>query len=117
VKASNVEKLVLLLTELEATFRYDNRGLKPNATHLQGGGPTLMMTKLGALDVLCDVAEQRYEDLVGESVEMDLGAGYHCRVIGLEKLIELKTAAGREKDKMALPTLRATLEERARQKG
>jgi hypothetical protein len=42
---------------------------------------------------------------------MKLGEQLNAKVVSLEKLIELKVAAGRPKDQMALPTLRATLAE------
>lgn len=72
------------------------------------------ITSLGPLDVLCEVSDQSYATLIGDSVEMDLGKGQRCRVVSLATLIALKEAAGREKDKLALPTLRATLEEKQR---
>lgn len=110
----NVEKLLALLSELNATFRHDNRKLKPTASHLQGKGHVLLITSLGPLDVLCEVSDQSYATLISDSVEMDLGKGQRCRVVSLATLIALKEAAGREKDKLALPTLRATLEEKQR---
>jgi len=110
----NVEKLLALLSDVGATFRTDSRGLKPNATHLQGKGHVLLMTSLGPLDVLCELGSEGYEELVDETVEMDLGEGQRCRVINLQKLIALKESAGRDKDKVALPTLRATLAEKQR---
>ncbi len=110
----NVARLVSLLDDLDATFRYDDRGLKPNASHLQGPGHSLLVTSLGPLDVLGEVAGQGYDDLIGDTVETNLGDSYTCRVISLPKLISLKEAAGREKDKISLPTLRATLAEKLR---
>lgn len=110
----NVEKLLGLLTDLNATFRNDSRGLKPNASHLKGSGHVLLVTTLGPLDVLCEVSEENYETLIGDRVEMSLGEGLWCQVVGLAKLIALKESAGRQKDKLALPTLRATLAEKER---
>ena len=112
----NVAKLLELLRELKATFRYDNRGLVPNETHLMGSGHVLLKTSLGPLDVLCEVNEESYEELVDVATEMSLGEGLSVQVVRLEKLIEQKTAANRPKDQMALPTLRATLEELERRK-
>lgn len=110
----NVAKLLGLLTELNATFRNDTRGLRPSASHLQGRGHVLLVTTLGPLDVLCEVSEEGYETLIGDSVEMSLGEGLRCQVVNLKKLIALKESAGRQKDKLALPTLRATLAEKNR---
>ena len=110
----NVAKLLALLEDINATFRSDSRRLKPNASHLQGKGHILLMTSLGPLDVLCELAGEGYDELVADSVEMDLGRAHRCRVVELKKLILLKELAGREKDKLALPTLRATLAEKQR---
>ncbi len=41
----NVAKLLSLLTELNATFRNDRRGLKPNASHLQGRDHVLLLQR------------------------------------------------------------------------
>ena len=43
--------------------------------------------------------------------ELKLGEGIATKVLGLEKWIEQKSGAGRPKDQMALPILRATLDE------
>jgi len=110
----NVAKLLVLLGEIDAIFRGDDRRLKPNESHLLGRGHVLLTTKLGQLDVLCEVSEQAYEELEPFAVSMSLGEQLTVRVVGLEKLIELKAAAGRPKDQVALPVLRATLAETKR---
>jgi predicted nucleotidyltransferase len=43
--------------------------------------------------------------------------GFQCQVVSLRKLIELKRAAGRGKDREALAELEALLEERERPEG
>lgn len=110
----NVARLLRLLEDIDARLRHDDRDLKPTASHLQGQGHVLLVTSLGPLDVLCQLGDEGYEELIAQTVEMDLGAGYRCRVLGLAKLIKLKEGSGREKDKLALPTLRATLSEKQR---
>jgi len=111
-----VAKLLELLNELQAIFRGDDRRLKPNESHLLGRGHVLLTTTLGQLDVLCEVSEQAYEDLEPFADSMSLGDQLEVKVVGLEKLIELKAAAGRPKDQIALPVLRATLEETKRRR-
>jgi len=52
-----------------------------------------------------------YEELLRSTTEVD-AFGFRCRCVTLEKLIELKRAAGRPKDLEALAELEAILEER-----
>ena len=52
-----------------------------------------------------------YEELVDQTVTMDLGRGMSVRVLSLPALIAAKERAGRPKDVAALPVLRATLDE------
>jgi hypothetical protein len=47
---------------------------------------------------------------------MTLGGGLNVRVLSLPALIEAKERSGRPKDLAALPVLRATLEERQRER-
>jgi len=74
-----------------------------------------LLTRLGNLDLLCTIGDGlTYEDLLPDSVELDLGDGLRIRVLRLEKLIELKAALGGEKDRAMLPLLRRALEEKRR---
>jgi len=104
----NIARTLAALSELEAVFRGDDRRIVPNESHLQSRGHKLLMTKFGIVDVLGSLGELDYADLLADAVpfhieEMDV------RVLSLERLIEVKTAAGREKDLAVLPLLRATL--------
>ena len=45
--SENVERLLLVLRDLEAVARHDPGRLRPNATHLIGPGHVLMETKFG----------------------------------------------------------------------
>jgi len=111
----NVARLLGLLDELDATYRHHQRGLRPGESHLFGPGHQLLSTRLGDLDCLGAIDEERrYEDLIPETVEMELGHGRTVRVLKLTALIEAKERAGRPKDLAALPVLRATLEESKR---
>lgn len=111
---ANVAKLLELLEELDAVTRYDPRRIRPNESHLTGSGHLLLITTLGPLDLLCEVQNEGYEELLPHTEPLNLGNGLVAKVVSLEKLIEQKSAAGRDKDKMALPILRATLSEKRR---
>ncbi len=119
VSEENIPRLAAALEELDAEFRNDlmNRRLKPNFTHLRGGGHILLRTKLGQLDVLGTIEEAtRYEDVLEEVITLDLGE-VHVQVLSLRRVIEAKTRAGRAKDVAMLPVLKATLREIERMKG
>jgi predicted nucleotidyltransferase len=51
-----------------------------------------------------------YEALLPDSVEIELG-GCSCRVLGLERLIQVKRAAGRPKDFEGIAELEALRDE------
>jgi len=109
----NVERLLTLLTDLDAQLRYDlaNRKLRPGRAHLSGSGHVNLMTSLGPLDLLCEVGDGlAYEDLLVDSEWMG-DDDMRIRVVSLARLIELKTAAGRAKDRFVLPMLIAAAEE------
>lgn len=116
---SNVKRLLAALESLEARYRL-RRDLTPGESHLISAGHQLLMTKFGALDVLGEIGEYgrglRYEDLLVHTEVVEIG-DFSVHVLNLEFLIELKEQAGRDKDKMALPVLRATLAERRRLEG
>ncbi len=113
--ASNVERALAALQNLEARFRM-RPDLSPDAAHLRAPGDKLLITNLGALDLLASVGKQRtYDDLIGHTFEIKVGE-FRVRVLRLEKLIELKEELGRETDLAMLPILRRTLEEKRRLK-
>ena len=67
---------------------------------------------MGRLDILCELSDERdYEALLPHSEEVSLGSRW-VRLLDLPTLIEVKTAVGRPKDRLAVPVLSATLEER-----
>jgi hypothetical protein len=112
----NVARLLALLSDIQAVFRGDPRALGPSEHHLTGHGHLLLATRLGPLDLLCEVAGQGYEELVPDSLILQIGEGLAVRVVTLEKLIALKRTAGRPKDLLALPTIEATRDELRRRK-
>jgi predicted nucleotidyltransferase len=88
-------------------FRWDERTLK-------SGLNFTLTTTLGDLDLLGEVAGGgSYEQLLPFTEELET-FGVRCRFVTLEKLIQLKRAAGRPKDLEAIAELQALLEERRR---
>lgn len=115
----NVTRLLDILQQLDATMRYDfaNRGLRPTAEMLSGRGQINLSTTLGPLDPLCELDEdQGYDELLAHS-EAVMDEGRLLRVLDLPTLIAVKTKAGRPKDKLVLPILIATLQERNKANG
>jgi hypothetical protein len=108
----NVGRLLVVLRELDAVYRHDQRRLAPQESHLVSPGHQLLSTAYGDLDCLGAIDDgQGYEELVGHSIEMRLGNEQRVRVLGLRALIASKERAARPKDLAALPALRATLDE------
>jgi len=111
----NVARLLRVLRNLDAVYRHDPRGLRPQESHLLSPGHQLLSTNCGDLDCLGSIDEGRtYEDLLPQSVELDLSAGLRIRVLGLSELLAMKIRAGRPKDLAVVPLLKATLDESSR---
>ena len=104
--------------------------LQPHQPYLRGAPPDLpfhwheptikaglnftLKTTLGDLDLLGEVTGGgSYEELLPYSEAMT-AFGVQCRFVTLERLIQLKRAAGRPKDFDAIAELQALLEERRR---
>jgi predicted nucleotidyltransferase len=102
--------------------------LRPHSPYLRGAPPGLpfswdemtvrmglnftLVTALGDVDLLGEVAGGgNYEQLLPYSSELE-AFGVRIRCVTLERLIQLKRAAGRPKDWEALAELEALLEER-----
>ena len=92
--ATNVERLLAALTELQAVFRGDERRIALNKSHLESKGHKLLMTKLGIVDVLGSLGEAEYADLLGDVVVLEV-QGLRVQVLSLARLIEVKASAGR----------------------
>ena len=72
------------------------------------------MTDLGALDLFGEITGGgRYEDLMNDTIQLEL-FGVTCRCLGLDRLIEVKRAAGRPRDFEAIAELEALRDERER---
>lgn len=109
------------------------RALLPYRPYLRGAPPGLpfcwdestirmglnftLTTTLGDVDLLGEVAGGgSYEQLLPYSSEVE-AFGVRCRCVTLERLIQLKRAAGRPKDLEVLAELQALLEERRKLEG
>ena len=113
----NVARLATVLVRLQASVREPRATgrrievtaelLKAWAASASVGGQLRTRTTAGPLDVLWRLHDGRsYADLVDRScllTEDDL----RVRVIGLDDLIEVKSALGRAQDRAALPYLEA----------
>ena len=117
-KADNVARLLDALDEIDAYYRIQpERKQKPLASHLSSPGHQLLMTRFGPLDLLGSIGHShRYEDLLPECIEMEVGEGVRIRVLNLETLIAVKGETARDRDVAVLPILRRTLEEQRRRK-
>lgn len=114
----NIRRLLSVLKNVDACFRPDpgKRRLTPTQDMLAGHGHLTLETRLGPLDVLCELEQgEGYDDLVGDT-EMITDGTSHIRVLSLSRLIGIKQQSGRAKDRIMLPVLIATLEERDRKK-
>lgn len=88
-------------------FRWD-------AETLRHGLNFTLITDLGAIDLLGEIAGGgTYDDLLPYTVPLD-PFGIECLCLGLERLIHVKRAAGRVKDLEAVAELEAIVEERRR---
>jgi len=108
----NVERLLVALDALDASYRgQGTRRIRPQASHLSSSGHQLLMTRWGPLDLLGEIGSGlRYDDLLNQTVEMEVEPGVAIRVLNLEALIKVKEELGHEKDKPVLAILRRTLE-------
>ncbi len=113
----NIQNLALALQSMNPNlrgappglpFRWDERTIK-------AGLNFTLTTDLGDLDLLGEVTGGgSYEQLLPFTEEIEF-FGATCRLVTLEKLIELKRAAGRPKDFEGIAELEALLDERQRE--
>lgn len=113
--ADNIERLVASLAPLHPYLRGAPPGLPFafDAPTVARGLNFTLNTDLGSLDLLGEVVGGgAYERLLPFTVTLDL-FGRTCRSVSLDKLIDLKRAAGRPKDNEVLAELEALRERRA----
>lgn len=115
--AENLDRLAAALRELEARIRTaEPEGVMvPIDAEFLAAQPRMLnlVTSAGDLDITFTPAgfEDGYSGLIGESDRIELVAGTTTQVAGLAAIIRSKEAADREKDRRALPYLRALLDE------
>jgi predicted nucleotidyltransferase len=112
----NILNLVAALRDQQPYLRGAPPGLpfRWDAETIQAGLNFTLNTNLGDLDLLGEVTGGgSYEDLLPFSEELTV-FNVVCRFVTLERLIQLKRAAGRPKDLEVLAELQALLEERRR---
>lgn len=110
----NLDRAFLVLQELEASFREQlPKLLLPKRSDLGGRGAMLLITRLGPLDILGELATGwGYSDLMSRVESFRSAEGYEIKILKLEALIEVKELVGREKDLAALPMYRQALRKR-----
>jgi len=112
----NITKLVEVLRPIRPYLRGAPEGLPFifDEKTVRNGLNFTLSTNLGDLDLLGEVAGGgSYQQLLPFSDEMEaFGIRFQC--VSLERLIQLKRAAGRAKDFESIAELQALLEERRR---
>jgi len=114
--SENLRRLVLALTPYHPYLRGAPPGLpfRLDVATIERGLNFTLTTDIGDLDLLGEiVGGGRYEDLLPHSVDIHV-FGVDCRCLTLDRLIEVKRAAGRPKDFDAIAELEAIREERLR---
>ncbi len=115
--APNLDQAHALLTGLGACFRehLPSGRIVLEREHLDAPCAKLLMTSLGPLDILSQLATQwRFADLASRVRTVSLSGELQVRVLDLAALIEVKERIGRDKDQAVLPLYRRTLSERDR---
>jgi len=111
----NIRHLTAVLDQLDAHVREPGpRRLRPDESMLLGGGQVQLITTLGPLDLLGKLHDGRGYDELLPHTELLTDEHRRVRVLDLPTLIEVKTGAGRAKDRLVLPLLLALLRERER---
>lgn len=107
---SNVKRLSSALRAIKARYKDPaNRLIEPDEEKLSAFETSLLVTELGALDVLRLIGRGLdYDALFPLSNPFEV-AEMQLRVLGLATIIETKEHADRDKDRAVLPILRRTL--------
>ena len=110
----NIDRLVLALTSYHPYLRGAPPGLpfRWDAATIKGGLNFTLTTDVGDVDLLGEITGGGgYDSLVAATMSIRV-FGVECRCLTLDKLIEVKRAAGRPKDFEAIAELEAIREER-----
>jgi predicted nucleotidyltransferase len=114
--ARNIERLVLALTPYHPYLRGAPAGLpfRWDVATIRRGLNFTLSTDVGDLDLLGEIAGGGgYESLLPDTLSIRV-FGIECRCLTLERLIEVKRAAGRPRDLEAIAELEAIREHRQR---
>ena len=108
--SENITKLLAFLKSINACYRRpDDKVILPKENDFLTMGHRLFTTRLGPIDVLAFIEENKtYEDLIEHAVEIEF-RGHTLHVLDLKMLIELKRTSKNLKDKLRLPVLKETL--------
>jgi hypothetical protein len=112
----NIERLVEALAPLQPYLRGAPPGLpfRWDAETVAHGLNFTLVTTAGDVDLLGEVTYGgRYDQLLSDTVIVSV-FGVECRCLTIERLIQVKRAAGRVKDFEAIAELEAIAEERHR---
>ena len=117
-EAANLERLTRALRRLGARIRTEGEpeGLAFDCSaqffgNLSPDSIVNMTTESGDLDVtFCPSGTQGFPDLRRDAVEIEAAERLHILVASLADVIRSKEAAGREKDRLAVPRLRRLLD-------
>jgi hypothetical protein len=106
----NIVRLLAFLKSINAFHRRpDDKVIAPKEGDISGMGHALFTTRLGPLDVLAVIEEERgYGDLLEHTVEIEF-RNHTIHVLDLKMLIQLKRASTDPKDMQRLPVLEETL--------
>jgi hypothetical protein len=97
--------------ELDEPLPFDHDGDSLAASHIWN-----LTTKYGDLDITqMPAGTQGYDDLKRDALDMEV-AGVHICVAALADIVRSKEAAGRDKDRRALPVLRELVAMQLREK-
>lgn len=115
---ANLERLARALRKLRARIRTEGEpeGLQFDCSaeffrNLSPDSIVNMTTEAGDLDVtFCPSGTQGFADLRRDAIEIEAADRLLILVASLEDVIRSKEAAGREKDRLALPRLRRLLD-------
>jgi hypothetical protein len=119
LEPDNLERLSAALTELDAKVRNGDDPPRPfahDATSLADSVFWNLTTRFGDLDIsLRPSGTEGYPDLRRDALEVVL-AGAPVLLASLQDIVRSKEAAGRDKDRRALPVLRELIAEQLRAK-
>jgi hypothetical protein len=107
------------LTELDARVRavgVDPLSFSPDADSLAAAPMWSLTTKHGDLDITVQpTGTQGYDDLRRDAIDIEI-RGVHVLLASLADIVRSKEAAGRDKDRRALPVLRELVARQLRER-